>query len=89
MPGDIRLVVLAAKIAKQIFPNFQYGWIADEFEQKLPLELDFRLEAKNCIRCETIFKDSKDIHIPHVYSELTRPRVLVMSFEEGVSIGQV
>jgi aarF domain-containing kinase len=43
--GDIRYTKFASQVAKRLFPSFQYGWIAEEMEQKLPKEIDFTLEA--------------------------------------------
>jgi len=46
--------------------------------------LDFSLEAKNCKRMEEIFKDNPRIKVPKIYSELCTPRLITMSYEEGV-----
>jgi predicted unusual protein kinase regulating ubiquinone biosynthesis (AarF/ABC1/UbiB family) len=48
---------MGSKMAKRIFKeDFKFEWIAEAFEKKLPLELDFRLEAENCIECAKMFK---------------------------------
>lgn len=58
-------------VAKAIFPNFKYGWLADEFKTRLPRELDFNLEAENAKRCDTIFKGNKRVAVPKVYDKYT------------------
>ena len=83
------MIEVACDIAKKIFPEFKYGWLAEEFRAKLPTELDFTLEAKNAKRCAQIFKDNKRVHVPKIYSEFTFGRMLVMSFETGISVAHV
>jgi len=35
-------------LVSRIFPEFQFGWLAEETRKNLPLELDFAHEARNC-----------------------------------------
>jgi aarF domain-containing kinase len=41
----------------KIFSSFDYKWLAREMNQNLPLELDFKIEAKNAQRCAEYLKD--------------------------------
>lgn len=84
VPGDLRLIQFASDCAAVIFPDFRYGWLPEEFRTRLPLELDFVLEAGNAERCAEMFKDNKNIAVPKVYREWTAERVLTMSFEAGI-----
>lgn len=59
MPGDLRMTRFATDFAKWVFPDYKYEWLADEFEKRLPKELDFTLEAKNAIRCKKMFEGNK------------------------------
>ena len=70
--GDLTMVQLGVDVAKTIFPNFKYGWLAEEFKTRLPRELDFVIEADNCKRCAHIFKDNKKVVVPKIYDEYTR-----------------
>lgn len=82
VPGDMRLTVAGSNFAKYLFgADFKFEWVAEEFEQRLPLELDFTKEAQNCKKSKHYFEKHANICIPKVYEEFTRPRVLVMSFE--------
>lgn len=72
-----------------MFPDFKYGWLAEEFNTRLPREIDFNIEANNANRCRSIFKNDKRVAVPKVYDELTRYRVLVMSFEKGIPVTHV
>jgi len=73
----------------KIFPDFKYGWLPEEFQTRLPQELDFVKEANNCKRCHSIFKSNPNVTTPTVYDSLTTHRVLTMSFEEGISATNV
>ena len=76
------MTVLGSDLAKKIFKDdYKFGWIADAFKTNLPKELDFRLEANNCMECEVMFNKTETVHIPKIYTDYTRARVLVMSFE--------
>lgn len=41
-------VKLLVALVSHIFPEFQFGWLAEETRKNLPLELDFVHEAHNC-----------------------------------------
>ena len=76
------MTVLGSDLAKKIFKDdYKFGWIADAFKTNLPKELDFRLEANNCNECGEMFSKTDTVHIPKVYGDLTKARILVMSFE--------
>jgi len=77
---------LAGILCELVFPNFRYKWVFEETIEKLPLEMDFRLEAKNCKRCGEIFDGHPRIKVPKVYDEFTRERILVMEFMSGVNV---
>ena len=77
---------LAGILAEKFFPNFRYKWVFEETCEKLPLEMDFRLEAKNCQRCAEIFDGHPRIKVPKVHSEFTTERTIVMEFMEGVNV---
>lgn len=63
--------------------------IVDEFFKTLELELNFVVEANNIRRFQENFKNDPDIKIPHVYHELSGPRVLVLEALNGVLFSQL
>ena len=81
--GDIEACALAVRVVARIFPAFKLEWLVDEIAPHLPVELNFVNEAKNCRRAASIFADRQDVAVPEVVR--ASPRVLVMSFEEGVN----
>ncbi|MBI2652163.1 AarF/ABC1/UbiB kinase family protein [Candidatus Woesearchaeota archaeon] len=60
--------------------------IVNEFKEWTEKELDFRLESRNAKRFYQNFKDSKTVHIPKVYDELTSERLLTLEFIEGIEL---
>ena len=83
------MIQLAVDVAKKVFPNFRYSWLAEEFKTRLPRELDFGIEAQNAKRCAEIFRDHKKVSVPKIYDDYTQKRVLVMSYETGFSVARV
>ncbi len=61
--------------------------VMTEIRNRLLEELDYINEAKNINDYQHFFADSTDnIKIPDVYSDLSAPRLLTMSWMEGISI---
>ena len=89
VPGDLRMIQMCSNTAAYFFPEFKYGWFAEEMNEKLPRELDYIIEAANCNRCKRIFKDNPNVAVPKVYDEFTKTRILVMSFETGTPVTHV
>lgn len=70
-----------------IFPEFKFRWFAEEIDEILNKELDFRIEVRNAERCRVMMnKNHPDILIPKNYLDLCREKVIVMEFVEGVPI---
>ena len=58
--------------------------IADAFGFQLFGELDYVREANNCDRFRELYGDWEDVHVPSACNALTRKRVLVMEWVDGV-----
>lgn len=54
-----------------------------------PQELDYKLEAENARRFRELFGSDKDLYCPHIYTELSSSRVLVMEWIEGERLRSV
>lgn len=63
--------------------------IVEEFQTQLLRELDYNFEAINAIKFRNIFKDSREVYIPEIYSEYTTKKVLVMEKIVGVKLGDI
>ena len=45
---EIKYIFDVFRLVSRLFPDFDFGWIADETRRNLPLELDFLHEVDNC-----------------------------------------
>ncbi|RUP48678.1 ABC1 family-domain-containing protein, partial [Jimgerdemannia flammicorona] len=56
---DMKTVEVIIGITTRLFPEFGFGWLSEEMNESLPVEMDFECEARNAERVRTNFK--KDI----------------------------
>lgn len=90
--GDLVAIAQAMKFVSWLFPFFKYQWLVREMKANLPLELDFMNEAENLKKCSEYLAEeinAGDVVVPSVNAELSTHRILTMSFEEGLSIGDL
>ncbi|PWN43956.1 ABC1-domain-containing protein [Ceraceosorus guamensis] len=80
---DVKTVNVLVKWVKRIFPQFEFTWLAEEMNENLPLELDFRHEAESSRKMVSDFAHYKKtaIYIPKV--EHVSKRVMVMEYIDG------
>lgn len=88
MENDIRLMRRAAGLLKLTATGnlIDFKMIIDELWKTSQEEMDFVQEAANC---DLFYKNQKDVAYvtsPQVIHELTTPRLLVMSYVEGIQI---
>ncbi|KAJ3023661.1 putative aarF domain-containing protein kinase 1 [Thoreauomyces humboldtii] len=83
-PVDIATTALLVRIAKRLFDDFDFEWLAEEMQTSLPQELDFVNEAANANKVRGLFSDSQTLHIPDVY--WAAHRVLIMEYANGGKI---
>ena len=57
-----------------------------EFARTIKRELDFFIEASNAVQLKNNFKRSSVLYVPHVYTDLSSRRVLVLEKIEGIRI---
>jgi len=75
-----------------LFPNHHVRALTNvvrEFSVRVRAEMDFREEAKNVARFQTVFADDRRVRAPEVLEEFTRRRVLVMEHCPGTKIDQL
>ncbi|KAH8916969.1 ABC1-domain-containing protein [Atractiella rhizophila] len=80
---DMKTTTVMLKFVKGIFPDFEFTWLGEEMEQNLPLEMDFRHEAANAMRCRADFSGMQktSLVIPEVI--WAKKRVMLMEFIKG------
>ena len=85
---EIRSLELLMRAVIWLRPDFPFKWLVEELKDKLPKELDFRLEAANSEECARRVKErfGSAVVVPAVYSDLTSPQVMVMEFAPGCQV---
>lgn len=83
VPLDLSLTSFTFDMLKKFFPEYDLSWLADEMENSLPQELDFRREGENAHRASDYFREhTKDpLVIPKAIS--SRRRILIMEYVSG------
>ncbi|ORZ11432.1 ABC1 family-domain-containing protein [Absidia repens] len=79
---DLQCVTTLVNWMQWWFPTFGFGWLVDEMNEALPMELDFTNEAKNADRVRAEFKDDPGaLVVPKVM--FATPRILCMEYIDG------
>lgn len=89
--NDIGVLYFLAEQLAAFVPEaavFNPVGIVDEFFKTLELETNFNVEANNIKRFQQNFRDDATVKIPHVYLELSGPKVLVLEALQGVALSQ-
>lgn len=87
---DFKIIILTGKIvSKFCSPILQINEVIQNVYENIITETDFSIEAQNL---QIIYRNvilDEGIKIPKVFSEYSNSEVLVMSYEEGVSVKSV
>jgi len=89
---DLELMYLLARLAKRYLPDgkrLRPIEVVDQFRKTIGHELDLRREAANASQLRANFADSKLLHVPKVYWDLTRRNVFVMERIDGIPISNI
>lgn len=80
---DMKTVTVLVKWVKRLLPEFSFEWLADEMNENMPLEMDFRHEAQNAKRADDDFAHYRktSVYIPKV--KYVFKRVMAMEFIDG------
>ena len=86
---DVNLLYVFAKLLVRYVPEshvYNPMALVEEFATAVKLETNFIVEANNILRFQNNMKDNPQIHIPHVYMDLTCESVLVMEKLKGLPL---
>ncbi|MBI2470490.1 MAG: ubiquinone biosynthesis protein UbiB [Planctomycetes bacterium] len=84
---DIDILYTLAQLANRYMQDIKFFnpiSIVDEFSKVITKEIDFTYEAHNIDKFRKNFKDSTTIHIPRVYWEYTKSRVITTEEITGI-----
>ena len=83
---DLAVLQRIVALVVRLYPSIQLQPILDYLKETLPLELDFRREAKAMAELRAALLHRTDVIIPESIQELSTERMLVMEFINGVKI---
>jgi ubiquinone biosynthesis protein len=90
--SDIDIMGTVSQLMEKHVPEsrfFNPAGIVAEFSRTVQRELDFRGEARNCLRMRRIFRENPKVYIPEVYTDYLTEKVLVMERVKGVRVDEV
>eukprot|EP01083_Nonionella_stella_P270639 916602_1 len=86
---DLRTMDILTRWLIRVFPDYDLRWLVKEIKSNLLAELDFEQEGRRAERQQKIFVDHSFLHIPKVYWDLTRQRILTMEYINGYRVDDV
>jgi predicted unusual protein kinase regulating ubiquinone biosynthesis (AarF/ABC1/UbiB family) len=87
--SDMQNLGLILRLAKRIAPGLDPKTIGEEIRNRIEEELDYELEAQNQRTLARIFRGHPFIKIPEVITALSRERVMVSEFVEGIGFEEL
>jgi predicted unusual protein kinase regulating ubiquinone biosynthesis (AarF/ABC1/UbiB family) len=82
--SDMQNLGIILRLMKRIAPGLDARGMADEISERIGEELDYELEAQNQRALARIFRGHPFIVVPEVVTSLSRERVLVSEYVEGI-----
>jgi predicted unusual protein kinase regulating ubiquinone biosynthesis (AarF/ABC1/UbiB family) len=89
LEADLRNAGTIVRLARAIAPGLDPKAIAKELRERVLEELDYEFEAQNQRTFARSYRDHPFIYVPDVYTRLSRRRVLVTEYVEGIGFEQV
>ncbi|MGQ4277175.1 ubiquinone biosynthesis regulatory protein kinase UbiB [Pseudidiomarina sp. E22-M8] len=90
--ADLRLMETLAGVLAKHLPDgrrLKPKEVVKEYRKTLLDELDLAREAANAIQLRRNFEDSTLLYIPKVYSDFSRPNIMVMERIDGIPVSDV
>jgi predicted unusual protein kinase regulating ubiquinone biosynthesis (AarF/ABC1/UbiB family) len=89
LEADLRNAGTIVRLARAIAPGLDPKAIAKELRERVLEELDYEFEAQNQRTFARAYRDHPFIYVPDVYTRLSRRRVLVTEYVEGIGFEEV
>jgi predicted unusual protein kinase regulating ubiquinone biosynthesis (AarF/ABC1/UbiB family) len=87
--ADLQNLEMIMRLLKRMTPGLDVKAIAEEIRERIGEELDYELEAQNQRSLARIFAGHPFIFVPNVLSDLSRERVLVSEYVQGVGFEEL
>jgi hypothetical protein len=85
LASDLGLATIGIRLAKAIAPGLDPEVVAGELRERVMEELDYELEAQHQRAFARAYRCHPFIYIPDVVTSLSRRRVMVSEWVEGIS----
>jgi predicted unusual protein kinase regulating ubiquinone biosynthesis (AarF/ABC1/UbiB family) len=89
MEADLRNAGTIVRLAKAIAPGLDAKAIAEEIRERMMEELDYEYEAQNQRTFSRAYREHPFIYVPEVITRISRRRVLVTEFVEGIGFDAI
>jgi predicted unusual protein kinase regulating ubiquinone biosynthesis (AarF/ABC1/UbiB family) len=89
LDADLRNAGTIVKLAKVLAPGLDAKAIAEEIRERVMEELDYEYEAQNQRSFARAYREHPFIYVPEVVTRLSRRRVLVTEFVEGIGFEEI
>jgi predicted unusual protein kinase regulating ubiquinone biosynthesis (AarF/ABC1/UbiB family) len=87
--ADMQNLDMIMRLLKRMTPSLDVKGVTAEIRERIGEELDYELEAQNQRSLARIFKGHPFIAVPEVIGSLSRERVLVSEFVQGVGFEEL
>jgi predicted unusual protein kinase regulating ubiquinone biosynthesis (AarF/ABC1/UbiB family) len=87
--ADMQNLGLILRLAKRIAPGLDPKAVGDEIRDRIEEELDYELEAQNQRALARIYRGHPFIYVPPVVTSVSRERVLVTEFVQGIGFEEL
>ena len=87
--ADMQNLGLILRLAKRIAPGMDPQAMGQEIRDRIEEELDYELEAQNQRTLARIFRGHPFIVVPDVVTSLSREKILVTEFVEGIGFEEL
>ncbi len=87
--ADMRNLLLLSPLLRQLAPGLEVKGVLAELQERISEECDYELEASNQRRVERFWRDHPFVLVPPVDTDLSRRRVLVTEWVDGVGLDEV
>ena len=87
--ADLQNVGLITSVAKAVAPGLDARAVAAEIRERVMEELDYELEAQNQREFARAYRGHPFVYVPGVITELSRTRVLVSEWVDGIPFAEV
>jgi predicted unusual protein kinase regulating ubiquinone biosynthesis (AarF/ABC1/UbiB family) len=87
--ADMRNLMLLSPLLRQLMPGLDIKELLAELRERIAEECDYELEASNHRLVERFWREHPFILVPRVHGDLSRRRVLVTDWVDGVPFEEV